>query len=144
MQAAAPHYGVYDLTDHGAMHKLMLPLLEHLVMQRRFIDHREMFEAASPTLRAHRDAPPFFILHGENDAVIPRSQAQTFHGALRRAGAGTVALAEIPNAHHAFDTIATLRCQAAAEAVASFLGIVYGRHVAARRGRRRLTTRSAG
>jgi len=144
VQAAAPHYGVYDLTDSGAMHKLMVSLLENVVMQRRFAEHREMFEAASPTLRVHRDAPPFFILHGENDAVIPRRQAQAFHGALRAAGAGTVALAEIPNAHHAFDTIATLRCQLTAEAVASFLGIVYGRHAAARSGRRRMANRTAG
>lgn len=144
VQAAAPHYGVYDLTDRGAMHKLMLPLLEHVVMQRSFTDHREMFEAASPTLRAHRDAPPFFILHGENDAVIPRSQAQSFRSALRGAGAGTVAFAEIPNAHHAFDTIATLRCQLLAEAVASFLGIAYGRHAAACSGRDGLVTRTAG
>ncbi len=59
-------------------------------------------------------------------------QARAFAGALRAAGARTVSYAEIPNAHHAFDTIATLRCQLAAEAVAAFLGIVYGRHVAAR------------
>lgn len=144
VQAAVPHYGVYDLTDHGAMHKLMVPLLEHVVMQRSFAEHREMFEAASPTLRVHRDAPPFFILHGANDAVVPRSQAQGFHGALRRAGARTVAFAEIPNAHHAFDTIATLRCQLSADAVASFLGIVYGRHVAAGSRRRGLAARSAG
>lgn len=144
VQAAAPHYGVYDLTDHGAMHKLMVPLLENVVMQRRFAEHRELFEAASPTLRAHRDAPPFFILHGENDAVIPRSQAHGFRGALREAGARTVAFAEIPNAHHAFDTIGTLRCQLAAEAVASFLGIVYGRHSALRDGRGGLVARTAG
>jgi dipeptidyl aminopeptidase/acylaminoacyl peptidase len=97
-------------------------------MQRRFAEHRQVFEAASPTLRVHRDAPPFFILHGANDAVVPRSQARTFHSALRGCGARTAAFAEIPNAHHAFDTIATLRCQLAADAVASFLGIVYGRH----------------
>jgi acetyl esterase/lipase len=144
VQAAAPFYGVYDLTDHGSMHKLMVPLLERLVMQRRLRDHHEVFRAASPTLRAHRDAPPFFILHGENDAVIPRSQARGFDGALRAAGAQTVAYAEIPNAHHAFDTIATLRCQLAAEAVAAFLGIVYGRHRVARTTRRRTVARSAG
>jgi acetyl esterase/lipase len=144
VQAAAPHYGVYDLTDHGAMHKLMPPLLENVVMHRRLTEHRDVFEAASPTHRAHRDAPPFFILHGENDAVVPRSQAHGFHGALHKAGARTVAFAEIPNAHHAFDTIATLRCQLAAEAVASFLGIVYGRHAAARNGGRRLVARTAG
>lgn len=144
VQAAAPHYGAYDLTDHATMHKLMVPLLENVVMQRRFSEHRGVFEAASPTLRVHRDAPPFFILHGENDAVIPRSQARTFHHALRGAGARTVAFAELPNAHHAFDTIATLRCQLAAEAVASFLGIVYGRHAQARSGVTGLAARSAG
>ncbi len=144
LQAAAPFYGVYDLTDHGSMHKLMVPLLERLVMQRRLEQDRQIFESASPTLRAHSEAPPFFILHGENDAVVPRSQAHRFNAALRAAGARTVVYAEIPGAHHAFDTIATLRCQLAAEAVASFLGIVYGRHQAARRSARRVVTRSAG
>lgn len=144
LQAAAPFYGVYDLTDHGSMHKLMVPLLENLVMQRRLGEDRELFAAASPTLRAHRDAPPFFILHGENDTVVPRSQARDFDTALRRAGAATVAYAEIPNAHHAFDTLATMRCQLAADAVASFLGIVYGRHRAARNRRRRAVVRTAG
>ena len=128
VQAAAPFYGVYDLTDHGSMHKLMMPFLERLVIQRRLAESREIYEAASPTLRAHSDAPPFFILHGENDTIVPLSQARAFDTALRTAGARTVAYAEIPNAHHAFDTIATLRCQLAAEAVAAFLGIVYGRH----------------
>ena len=144
VHAAAPFYGVYDLTDHGSMHKLTMPLLEGLVMQRRLKEDRQLFEAASPTLRAHADAPPFFILHGENDAVVPRSQAHGFDAALRAAGAQTVAYAEIPNAHHAFDTIATLRCQLAAEAVAAFLGVVYGRHRTARTSRRRAVTRSAG
>ena len=128
LQAAAPFYGIYDLTDHGSLHKLTMPLLERLVMQRRLTEEREVFEAASPTFRAHREAPPFLILHGENDAVVPSSQARAFHAALRAAGARTVGFAEIPSAHHAFDTIATLRCQLAAEAVAAFLGVVYGRH----------------
>jgi acetyl esterase/lipase len=104
---------------------------------------RQVFEQASPMHRVHRDAPPFFILHGRNDAVVPHRQAVAFSAALRAAGAGTVAYAEFPNAHHAFDTIATLRCQLSAEAVATFLGIVYGRHVAARRTRRRAAVGSA-
>lgn len=144
VQAAVPHYGVYDLTTHGAMHALMMPLLEHLVMQNRFETNPQMFRDASPTLRVHRNAPPFFILHGENDDVVPHAQARAFADALRGAGASTVSYAEIPHAHHAFDTIATLRCQMAAEAVAAFLGIIYGRHVAARGRSRRGAVRSAG
>ena len=144
VQAAAPYYGVYDLTDHDRMHKLTLPLLETMVMQRRLAEDRALFEAASPTLRVHRDAPPFFILHGENDTIVPRSQADAFAAALHAVGAHTVAHAEIPNAHHAFDAIATLRCQMTAEAVAAFLGIVYGRHVDARDDRGSVAVRPAG
>ncbi|WP_445166115.1 alpha/beta hydrolase fold domain-containing protein [Mycolicibacterium sp. Dal123E01] len=143
VQAAAPYYGVYDLTTDENMHPLMMPLLEHVVMQRRLADDPEMYRDASPMHRVDRSAPPFFVLHGENDAVIPHSQARAFTTALRKAGADTVAYAELPNAHHAFDTIATLRCQLAAEAVASFLGIVYGRHVAAGKQANRVAVSSA-
>ncbi|MGY4712864.1 alpha/beta hydrolase fold domain-containing protein [Mycolicibacterium sp. CBM1] len=143
VQAAAPFYGVYDLTNVDNMHGLMMPLLEHVVMQRRLTEDSQLFRDASPILRAHRDAPPFFVLHGQNDAVIPSSQARAFAAALRAAGAHTVAYAELPNAHHAFDTIATLRCQLAAESVAAFLGITYGRHVDGRkRGRRAVCSAS--
>jgi acetyl esterase/lipase len=132
VQAAAPYYGVYDLTTLENMHPLMMPLLEHVVMQKRVADYPELYRDASPVTRVHRDAPPFFILHGENDAIVPMAQARAFRAALQDAGARTVAYAEIPRAHHAFDTIATLRCQAATEAVAGFMGTIYGRHVAAR------------
>ena len=98
---------------------------------------------ASPMFRAHRGAPPFFVLHGENDAVVPSSQAREFCTALRTSGARSVSYAELPKAHHAFDTIATLRCQLASEAVAAFLGIVYGRHVSARKRARRVAISSA-
>lgn len=142
VQAAVPHYGLYDLTNREAMHELTVPLLETMVMRASFSDNRELFEQASPIFRVHRQAPPFFILHGENDAVVPHAQARDFSAALRQAGARSVAYAEIPNAHHAFDIIATLRCQLAAEAVAAFLGIVYGRHTAARRRRAQVSSAS--
>ena len=106
---------------------LMLPFLERFVMRASLADEPGLFAAASPISHVHRDAPPFFVLHGHNDAVIPRAQAQSFVEALRATGAGTVAYAELPNAHHAFDTLATVRSQMAADAVADFLGIAYGR-----------------
>jgi acetyl esterase/lipase len=143
VQAAAPYYGVYDLTNVENMHGLMMPLLEHVVMQRRLAEDPQLFRDASPMFRAHRGAPPFFVLHGENDAVVPSAQAREFCTALRAAGARSVSYAELPKAHHAFDTIATLRCQLASEAVAAFLGIVYGRHVSARKRARRVAISSA-
>jgi acetyl esterase/lipase len=129
VQAAAPYYGVYDLTDVEKMHEMMLPFLEHFVMQTRYADRPGVFELASPISRVHRAAPPFFVLHGENDSVIPSVQARAFCAALRDAGAPTVCYAELPNAHHAFDMFATVRSRLAADAVADFFGLVYGRYL---------------
>ena len=128
VQAAVPYYGVYDLTDDKKMHEMMMQFLELFVMKERYADRPELFEMASPISHVHRDAPPFFVLHGENDSVIPSVQARAFSGALRDAGASNVCYAELPNAHHAFDLFSTVRSRYAANAVADFLGVVYGRY----------------
>jgi acetyl esterase/lipase len=144
IQAAAPFYGVYDLTDANKMHEMMLPFLEQFVMKARYADRPELFESASPISHVHRAAPPFFVLHGESDSVIPSVQAQAFCTSLREAGAPTVCYAELPNAHHAFDIFATVRSRLAADAVADFFGVVYGRYLRSRSAasRRRATPAS--
>ncbi len=127
VQAAAPYYGVYDFTTAENMHQMMLPFLEHFVMKARYTEAPEQFKAASPISYVHSEAPPFFVLHGEKDELVPCRQARAFCAALRDAGAPTVAYAELANAHHAFDITPTVRSQLAANAVADFLGVVYGR-----------------
>jgi acetyl esterase/lipase len=127
VQAVAPYYGVYDFTDAENMHELMLPFLEQFVLKTRYSENPERFRAASPITYVHNQAPPFFVLHGEKDELVPSGQARAFCAALRDAGAATVAYAELANAHHAFDITPTVRSRLAADAVASFLGVVYGR-----------------
>jgi acetyl esterase/lipase len=127
VQAAVPYYGVYDFTDAENMHELMLPFLEQFVMRARYAEAPERFKAASPISYAHGQAPPFFVLHGEKDELAPCGQARAFCAALRAAGAPTVAYAELANAYHAFDITPTVRSRLAANAVADFLGVVYGR-----------------
>jgi acetyl esterase/lipase len=129
VQAAVPYYGVYDFTDFENMHEMMLPFLEHFVLKARYADDPERFRAASPISYAHSEAPPFFILHGEKDELVPAGQSRAFHAALREAGAATVGYAELANAFHAFDITPTVRSRLAAGAVADFLGVVYGRRV---------------
>jgi acetyl esterase/lipase len=131
VQAAVPCYGAYDLTEAGHMCELMLPFLEQFVMRARLADNPELYESASPIRHAHPDAPPFFVLHGSDDAVIPAEQGRSFVAAMRSAGAETVAYAELPNAHHAFDVLATVRSQLVADAAAEFLGVAYGSYVRA-------------
>lgn len=108
---------------------MMLPFLEHFVMQTRYADNPELFTSASPISHVHSAAPPFLVLHGENDSLIPSAQAKAFCAALREAGAPSVCYAELPNAHHAFDMVATVRSRLAAGGVADFLGVAYGRYV---------------
>jgi acetyl esterase/lipase len=129
VQAVAPYYGVYDFTDFDNMHEMMLPFLEHFVLKARYADQPERFAAASPISYVHGEAPPFFVLHGEKDELVPSGQARSFCAALRGAGAPTVAYAELANAHHAFDITPTVRSRLTADAVSDFLGVVYGRRV---------------
>lgn len=126
VQAVAPYYGVYDFTDFDNMHEMMLPFLEHFVMKSRYDDDPERYVDASPISYVHKDAPPFFVMHGEKDQLVPSGQARAFCAALRSAGA-SVSYAELANAHHAFDILSTVRSRLAANAVSDFLGVVHGR-----------------
>ncbi len=143
VQAVAPYYGVYDFTNSETMHELMLPFLEQFVMKARYAEEPERFKAASPISYAHRDAPPFFVLHGEKDELVPSGQARAFTAALRDAGAASVSYAELANAHHAFDLTPTVRSRLAAKSVADFMGIIYGRRASSLLGSAPLSATSA-
>jgi acetyl esterase/lipase len=125
VDACVPFYGVMDMTgtDEGARRygSGLLDLLEKRVMKTRATEHPEIFRAASPTYRVHVDAPPFFVLHGQNDTLVPVSVARTFVTALGAVSRAPVAYAELPLAQHAFDVLASLRSRATTAGVAAFL-----------------------
>ncbi|WP_135555938.1 alpha/beta hydrolase [Paenibacillus cymbidii] len=50
-------------------------------------DHPDLLSRASPVAWIHPDAPPFLLLHGEADLIVPVMQAYRFHNALEAAGA---------------------------------------------------------
>jgi acetyl esterase/lipase len=125
VDACVPFYGVMDMTGadegSGRYGPGLLELLEKSVMKTTAAEHPEVFRAASPTLRVRADAPPFFVLHGQNDTLVPVDVARTFVAALRAVSQAPVAYAELPLAQHAFDVLASLRCQASTAGVAAFL-----------------------
>ena len=75
VQAAAPYYGVMDMTGSpegsGAYGPGLLEMLEKTVMKTTFAEHPEVFVAASPTERVHAGAPPFYVFQGVNDTLVP-------------------------------------------------------------------------
>jgi acetyl esterase/lipase len=117
-------------TDEGAARygSGLLALLEKRVMKTSAAAHPEVFRAASPTYRVHAGAPPFFVLHGRNDSLVPVSVARAFVAALRAVSRAPVAYAELPLAQHAFDVLASLRCQATTSGVAAFLDAARAAH----------------
>jgi acetyl esterase/lipase len=131
VRAAVPFYGVYDFTRTDAIHPLMVPTLAKYVFKLKRGDITEPFRTASPITHVSADAPPFFVLHGRNDSLVPVEQARAFSARLRKVSRQPVAYAELPFAQHAFDIFGSARASHAAVAVEQFLAEIYERTTAA-------------
>ena len=128
--AAAPFYGVYDWTNRdGTGGRGLVALLEERVVKAPIAAAFDVFDAASPMSHVRADVPPFFVLHGTHDTLVPVAQARAFVSLLREASTAPVGYAEFPGAQHAFDIFGSLRADASARAVERFLGVVYGDHL---------------
>lgn len=132
--AAVPFYGRYDMfsTDGVGRGPFVKVLLRWMVMKKDYRSHPEIYQDASPINHVHADAPPFFILHGSNDSLIPVEEARDFVAALEPASTSPVVYAEIPGAQHAFDIFGSSHSHYAATAVARFLDWVRGMHAEGR------------
>jgi acetyl esterase/lipase len=127
--AAVPFYGVYDFTNRdGSAGRALVPFLERRVMHSRLAENRAVWEEASPMSHVGPDAPPFFVLHGVNDVLVPVEQARSFVRSLRAVSRNPVVYAELPRAHHAFDVLPSVRVHHTVRAVERFLAVVRSEH----------------
>jgi acetyl esterase/lipase len=126
VQACVAFYGVYDFTDHGKhqRNRGLVRLLERQVMKCSFADARERYERASPFHCVSTEIPPFFVIHGDHDTLVPVGEARAFAEALRAASPGRVCYAEIPGAQHAFEIFPSLRTTFVVHGVERFLAWV--------------------
>jgi acetyl esterase/lipase len=128
VQAAVPFYGVYDFTrTDDSTHPLMAPMVAKNVFKLSRADIAEPFRIASPITHISEDAPPFFVLHGTNDSLIPVEQARSFTARLTEVSRQPVVYAELPYAQHAFDIFGSARAAHAAVAVEQFLAETYAK-----------------
>ncbi|MGH9302434.1 MAG: prolyl oligopeptidase family serine peptidase, partial [Acidimicrobiales bacterium] len=89
------------------------------------------YAKASPIDRVKESAPPFFVIHGRNDSLVPVQEARDFAAALRQRSLRPVVYAELPFTQHAFDTFHSERVRHVtragvdfAEAIRAGLGAV--------------------
>lgn len=127
VDACVPIYGVYDFLNRQGLRGegFTRYLLQRLVMKVPFTTHRHEYERASPMDRVGTDAPPFFVVHGANDSLVPVAEARHFADLLRASSDAPVAYAELPGAQHAFEVFRSLRTAHVVDAIGRFLAVVY-------------------
>jgi acetyl esterase/lipase len=127
VQACVPHYGVYDFTEESGAKftKQRLDALIKPIVMAPGARYPDDFRAASPLFRVRRDAPPFLVIHGRNDTLVPVAEARAFAARLREASKNPVAYAELPGAQHAFDIFPSIRSAYVLRGVDYFLEWAY-------------------
>ncbi len=123
VQAAIPVYGIYDFLNRNSTRDDW-PFIARWVMKADPVADEDLFRAASPLDQVHRGAPPFLIIHGESDSVVPTAEAEQFVTALEDVSEQRVIYAEVPGANHAFDVLDSLRTHYVISGVQRFLDSV--------------------
>jgi acetyl esterase/lipase len=130
VQACSPHYGVYDFAatsgSRSSSYRLKSIIARHVFAKDRDpVNFLDEYIAASPLDRITDKAPPFFVIHGERDSLVPVREAREFVRRLREASPNPVAYAEIPGAQHAFDIFPSIRSAHVVRGVERFLEWTY-------------------
>jgi acetyl esterase/lipase len=129
--ACVPYYGVYDFANRSETmaHDGMLEILEQRIMKGSREEIPEAWDRASPVTRVGEGTPPFFLIHGGNDTLVPVEEAHEFRKALGEKSASPHAYAELPGAQHAFELFPSLRTLQASAATCRFLALMYSRYL---------------
>ena len=120
IQAAVPVYGIYDFLNRNRTRDEW-PIIPRWVMKADKHEDEELYREASPLDQVHAGAPPFMVVHGAADSVVPTAEAHQFVHALREVSNGAVSYVEVPGANHAFDVLDSLRTHYVISGVQRFL-----------------------
>lgn len=119
-------YGRYDWQDRSTPERVaFVDFLERVVVGRSIRRHGDIYRQASPIARVHPEAPPFMLVHGSADTVIPVAQARAFADRLRAVSRSKVGYLELPGAGHGFDLTDGSRTGAMSTAIGLFLNQIH-------------------
>lgn len=101
VQAACPWYPPSDVTAFSYPSVVEAAAsMESLLLGKNVAQHKEEALAICPVSYVKKEAPPFLIIHGDNDHTVPFSQGEILHDKLEAAGAD-VRLLALEGADHA-------------------------------------------
>jgi acetyl esterase/lipase len=124
VSGCVPYYAVYDMegeTGTKAARVRRRRLLDRVVMK---TTDDEVYRAASPLAAVRPDAPPFFVIHGRNDTLVPVTEARLFVERLRAISSSPVLYLELPGTQHAFDVFPSIRSAHVVRAVGRFVELL--------------------
>lgn len=119
VRAAIVLYGIYDFFNRNNT-RVNWSLIPNRVMKAAAADAPDRYREASPIDQVRGDAPPFLVIHGTSDSLVPIAEAEFFVDALRTAGAPFEFL-PVRRAQHAFDILSGVRTRALAVRIEHFL-----------------------
>jgi len=135
LDAVVSTYGIYDWQDRSTTQRAgFIEFLERVVVKRSHARHPEVFRAASPMDRIHKAAPPFLVVHGSRDGLIPVGEARAFVHMLRSVSAAKVGYVELPGVGHGFDLTDAARTGPVVAAIGGFLRQIHQDRMAAEAG----------
>ncbi|MFN8024929.1 MAG: alpha/beta hydrolase [Acidimicrobiia bacterium] len=128
--ACIPFYGAYDLLGrHGGRGADgMYGGAARWLMKADPVADRAAFERASPLDRIGPQAPPFMVVHGTLDSLVPIAEGRAFAAGLREQSTEPVVYLELPGAEHAFEVFHSIRSEATVRGVHRFLEHVRTTH----------------
>jgi acetyl esterase/lipase len=93
VQAVCDYYGPTDLLQMDE-HALPTAFLKHdaanspeaMLIGGPIQEHKEAANKANPISYVTKDAPPFLIVHGDKDPLVPHHQSELLYEALKSAG----------------------------------------------------------
>jgi acetyl esterase/lipase len=97
VQAVCDWFGPTDLTSDLGADTPDSPIVR--LLGGSISNNVEKAQHASPMHYITKEDPPFLIMHGEKDPVVPLAQSQTFADALKKAGVH-VTMHVVPGAGH--------------------------------------------
>lgn len=101
VQAACPWYPPTDVTSFPyPSPELAAAAPESLLLGRNVASHQEEAMKICPVTYVKKDAPPFLIIHGDQDHTVPFGQGELLHDRLEEAGVD-VKLLVLEGADHA-------------------------------------------
>jgi acetyl esterase/lipase len=75
---------------------------------------------SSPLAYVRREAPPFFVAHGDLDTLVLVEDARRFVERLRSASGSPLVYVELPGAQHSFDLFHSIRFETVVDAIEAF------------------------